>query len=646
MCGIVGMSGAVDRSRLEDGLKAIAHRGPDDSGIFVDERAQVGLGHRRLAILDLSAAGHQPMWDAKEQALVVFNGELYNYRELRRELLARGYPFQSRSDTEVLLNLYLAEGEGMLDRLNGIFAFALWDARHRSLLVARDALGVKPLYYAESPRGMAFASEIKGLLPLVRETCELDLPALHRYLSFLWCPGEGTPVKGVRKLLPGEAMVVRDGRIERRWTWYRLPVFRGLCVQMTEQEAIEGTVERVRGAVHRQMVADVPVGAFLSGGLDSSTVVAFARELNPQIRCFTIDVAGGQEEGTTDDLPYARRVAQHLEVPLEVVRIEAARMAGDLERMVGHLDEPLADPAPLNVLYISQLARQHGITVLLSGAGGDDLFTGYRRHWAVEAERLWRWLPRRVRRGLDGLSTIGNQHRAGFRRLARLFNGVGLDGDERIASYFLWAREAELLDLYTPGARAELGEGLAKTPFLEFLKPLPENVLPLERMLALEQRFFLADHNLLYTDKMSMAAGVEVRVPLLDLELVDFAARVPIGCKQRGRIGKWVLKRAMEQYLPPEVIYRPKTGFGAPLRRWMRHDLRPLLGDLLSEESLKRRGLFDAMAVQTLIRANDTGRHDASYTLLSLLCIEIWCRTFLDGNAYRPRDEFCKIPGL
>jgi asparagine synthase (glutamine-hydrolysing) len=629
MCGIVGMSGEVDRVRLEEGLRAMAHRGPDDRGVFFDERARVGLGHRRLAIIDLSPAGHQPMWDAKEQAVIVFNGEIYNFRELRQELLARGYPFQSRSDTEVLLNLYLADGEEMLERLNGIFAFALWDTRHRSLLVARDALGVKPLYYAASPRGVAFASEIKGLLPLIQEARELDLQALHRYLSFLWCPGEGTPLKGVRKLLPGEGMVVRDGRIERRWTWYRLPVFRGLCASVTEQEAIDGTVERVRRAVQRQMVADVPVGAFLSGGLDSSTVVAFARELNPEIRCFTIDVAGGQEEGTTDDLPYARRVAQHLGVALEVVRIEAAHMAGDLERMVGHLDEPVADPAPLNVLYISQLARQHGITVLLSGAGGDDLFTGYRRHWAVQAERWWRWLPLGVRQGLEGIAAKGDQRRSAFRRLARLFNGVGLDGDERIASYFLWARETELMDLYTPEARAELGDALAKAPLLEFLKPLPKSVPFLERMLALEQRFFLGDHNLLYTDKMSMAAGVEVRVPLLDLELVDFAARVPIGCKQRGWIGKWVLRKAMERYLPPEVIYRPKTGFGAPLRRWLRHDLRPLVDDLLSEGSLKRRGLFDPVAVRQLIYANDTGRVDASYTLLSLLCIEIWCRAFL-----------------
>jgi len=641
MCGIVGFSGQVDQVRLQAGLRAIVHRGPDDWGLFMDERSGVGLGHSRLAIIDLSPAGHQPMWDAQDEAVIVFNGEIYNFRELRQELIARGYAFRSRSDTEVLLNLYLADGEGMLPRLNGMFAFALWHSRHRSLLIARDALGIKPLYYAASLRGVAFASEIKGLLPLVLEARELDLQALHRYLSFLWCPGEGTPLRGVRKLLPGEAMVVRDARIERRWTWYRQPVFRGIGASLNKQDAIDGTVERVRRAVHRQMVADVPVGAFLSGGLDSSAVVAFARELNPEIRCFTIDVAGGQEEGTVDDLPYARRVARHLGVALEVVRVSAERMVGDLERMVGQLDEPLADPAPLNVLYISRLARQHDIKVLLSGAGGDDLFTGYRRHWAVQAEHWWRWLPRRIRRGLEGLSMRGNQRRSALRRLARLFNSVSLDGDERLASYFLWAREAELMRLYTPEARAQVGEKPASDPLLEFLKLLPETVTPLDRMLALEQRFFLGDHNLLYTDKMSMAVGMEVRVPLLDPELVDFAACIPIAWKQRGWIGKWVLKKAMERYLPAEAIYRPKTGFGAPLRRWMRHDLRPLVGDLLSESSLKRRGLFDPVAVRQLIQENDTGWVDANYTLLSLLCIEIWCRVFLDGKGYGLNSEFC-----
>ena len=305
-------------------------------------------------------------------------------------------------------------------------------------------------------------------------------------------------------------------------------------------------------------------------------------------------------------------------------------MAQDLEGMVAQLDEPLADPAPLNVLYISRLARQQGMKVLLSGAGGDDLFTGYRRHHALRLERWWRWLPGEVRAGLDKAAMRLDRRRVWSRRLAKLFNGAGLDGDASIANYFLWAREADLFALYTPEVQAQLRETRAAQPLVDFLEAAPVGLSRLERMLLLEQRFFLADHNLIYTDKMSMAAGVETRVPFLDLDLVEFAARMPSEYKQRGGTGKWVLKKAMAPYLPHEVIYRPKTGFGAPLRRWMKNELREVLGDLLSAESLKRRGLFDPVAVRRIIAADDAGRADASYTLLSLLCIEIWCRRFID----------------
>ena len=636
MCGIAGYSHAVESEWLEVACETIKHRGPDDVGVYIDPDAAVGLGHRRLSILDLSSAGHQPMFSADGAVVLVFNGEIYNFRELRTDLERQGIAFRGHSDTEVLLNLYLAEGEAMLSRLNGIFAFALWDRSRQTFLLARDGLGVKPLYFAASDDGFVFASEIKALMQLLPVAGALDVAALQRYLTFLWCPGEGTPLQSVRKLLPGEAMVVRSGRIERRWNWYHLPAPRRAPHSSLDQTAaIEGTREHLRNAVSRQMIADVPVGAFLSGGLDSSAIVALAREQNPAIRCFTIEALGGQEAGSTDDLPYARRVADHLGVPLDVVRIDAGRMAGDLERMVSQLDEPLADPAPLNVLYISQLAREHGIKVLLSGAGGDDLFTGYRRHRALMAERWWSWLPGPMRQGLAKATGSLDRRNAFGRRLAKLFSGSGLDGDARLVNYFRWANRADLEPLYSPEFRAALGASQAEAPMLEFLRDLPTETSRLTRMLALEQRFFLADHNLLYTDKMSMAAGVEVRVPFLDMELVEFASRIPDRFKQRGSQGKWVLKKAMEPYLPREVIYRPKTGFGAPLRRWMRHELRELLGDLLSEASLRRRGLFDPAAVQRLIADNDAGRVDASYTLLSLLCIEIWCRTYMDTGGRR-----------
>lgn len=637
MCGIAGYSGSVEVADLGAAMQAMAHRGPDDSGQYHAVDGRTGLGFVRLAIRDLSAAGHQPMLAHEGEVALVFNGEIYNFRELRVELEAKGYVFRGHSDTEVLLNLYLEDGDAMLSRLNGIFALGVWDGRSQSLLVARDALGVKPLYFAQTEGAFAFASEIKSLLQLTPSVQALDPAALHNYMSFLWCPGAGTPLKGVRKLLPGEAMRIQAGVPVARWTWYQLPLMRGDAVVLSSlQDAMQGTIFHLRQAVQRQMVADVPVGAFLSGGLDSSAVVAFAREQNPDIQCYSIDVQGAQDDGFADDLPYARRVAQHLGVPLHVVQVDPATMAQDLHDMVIQLDEPLADPAALNVRYISALARQQGIKVLLSGTAGDDLFTGYRRHRAVQAERYWAWLPRPARAALQSMAAGLNQQGALTRRISKALAGASIDGDARLVEYFRWIREADLQALYSQEFRQALGGTLAATTMLEFLRDMPASAPSLDRMLALEQRFFLADHNLNYTDKMSMAVGLEVRVPFLDLDLVQFSARLPVGMKQHGAQGKWIFKRAMEPYLPHDVIYRPKSGFGVPLRRWMRHDLRGMVGDLLSAASLKRRGIFDPVEVARLLQANDTGVVDASYTLLSMVCIEIWCRHFLDRQAVAP----------
>lgn len=630
MCGILGYSGEGDRERLVSANRAQSHRGPDGCGVFQTADTTVGLGHLRLAVLDLSDAGCQPMASPDGQVVIVFNGEIYNFRELRARLRERGHSFRGASDTEVLLRLYLDEGAAMLPRLNGIFAFAIWDERSRSLLIARDALGVKPLYVAQTSAGVAFASEMKALLRLTPPLTDLDVDALQRYLTFLWCPGDATPLRKIRKVLPGEALVIKDGSVVNRWTWYELPVFRPVGVSLGQAEAISGTVSALRGAVHRQLVADVPVGAFLSGGLDSSAVVAFAREQSPDIRCFTIAMEGGPEPGLVDDLPYARRVARHLNVPLDVVTINSRQMADDIEGLVEQLDEPLADPAPLNVLYISRLARQSGIKVLLSGTGGDDLFTGYRRHAAVAYERFWNWLPSSQRRALaEGMAKL-DQRNSGLRRLTKLASGFSLDGDARLVNHFRWTTRADVSGLFTNDAKAQSLGQEADAPMLDFLERIPHHVGPIDRMLALEQRFFLADHNLSYTDKMSMAAGIEVRVPFLDVEMVDFAARVPISLKQRGRVGKWVLRKAMENVLPHDVIYRPKVGFGAPLRRWIRSDLRPLVGDVLARERLVRRGLFEPDAVQSLIERNQSGQIDGAYTILSLVCIELWCARFID----------------
>ena len=629
MCGIVGVFGG-DLNSLNSANSLISHRGPDDDGIYINRTLNIGLGHRRLSILDTSSFGHQPMFSDDGKLVLVFNGEIYNYKELRSDLKRKGFVFQGKSDTEVLLKLYLSEGKKMLSKLNGIFTFAILDINSELLFLARDALGVKPLYYSTEDNVFAFASEIKALLKLIPNNKELDVESINRYLSFLWCPGDGTPLKSVKKLLPGEAIIVKNGCITDKWLWYKLPILNNTNKNLDKGRSISGVTKYLRQAVHRQMVADVPLGAFLSGGLDSSAVVAFAREVNPDIRCFSIETKGKQDKGFVADLPYAKRVAKHLNVSLDVVSIESHRMASDLESMIVQLDEPLADPAALNVLYISQLAREQGIKVLLSGAGGDDLFTGYRRHYALQLERYWGWLPKSVRTGLKGITKNLNTDNSINRRIVKMFNGAGLNSRDRLINYFRWSDDSLLQSLYSPEFRQQLAGSNSNQVMQDFLEPILTSASSLDQMLALEQRFFLTDHNLNYTDKMSMAAGVEIRVPFLDLDLVNFAARIPDKFKQKGSVGKWVLKKAMEPYLPKEVIYRPKTGFGAPLRTWIKHDLQELLRDTLSPDSLNKRGLFSSKAVQQLILDNNNNKIDASYTLFSLLCIEIWCRHYID----------------
>ena len=637
MCGIAGFLSASSFSEgqlsLEKSLELLAHRGPDDSGIYFDSLSGLGLVHARLSIIDLSPSGHQPMENSDENVVIVFNGEIYNFKELRADLESQGFLFHGQSDTEVLLALYQRHGKEMLSLLNGIFAFAIWDKTCKSLFIARDSHGVKPLYYSCVNGRFAFASEIKALLSFSPDLEELDYSSLEKYLTFLWCPGEGTPFQVVRKLPPGHAMTVVSGSIVSFWSWYKFPTYHSSRYLPSDNQCLfQSTATQIKTAVCRQLVSDVPVGAFLSGGLDSSAIVAFAREQLPDLRCFTIDAPGAGGEGFSDDLPYARRVSTHLGVPLEVIQVDASQMVSSIEEMVWQLDEPLADPAPLNVLYISRLASDLGIKVLLSGAGGDDLFTGYRRHLALRSECLWRWLPRRVRIHLRQLSAQLPPSYPFARRLRKAFSGAHLDGDSRLVQYFRWTDRADLNALYTPAFRAVLGDCQAEDPMLSYLAGLPKYLNPIERMLALEQRFFLTDHNLTYTDKMSMAAGVEVRVPFLDPDLVEFAARIPPHYKQRGREGKWVLKKAMEPYLPSEVIYRPKSGFGAPLRQWLRSDLRDWLDTTLSPDRLRRRGLFEPSSVQQLIAANLQGKVDASYTLFSLACIEIWCCRFIDRS--------------
>jgi asparagine synthase (glutamine-hydrolysing) len=612
MCGIAGYSGAFRATLLERMNAAQSHRGPDGHGVWVSEDGRTGLAHRRLAILDLTDAGLQPMRSADGRSIISFNGEIYNFRELKADLEAKGHVFRTRSDTEVLLALYRQEGPDFLQRLNGMFALALYDFDKDLLLLARDRYGVKPLYYAQTPLGLVFASELRTLLEERSVPTDIDEAAVDYHLAYVWAPTPTTMLKAARKLGVGEALEVRQGKIARRWRFVA-PEQSPPDRSMRMGDAVDQLRALLQQAVRRQLVSDAPVGAFLSGGLDSSSIVSYARREGAPTPCFTID-SEEVDSGFVADLPYAQAVAEELGAELDVVRT-TPDWCRELPDLAGRLDEPLADPAALNVLAIARRARDLGVKVLLSGAGGDDLFSGYRRHTALMAEPLWSWAPRGVRSVLAGAARKATGPGALMRRIRRAFQYADMNEQERIAAYFLWLSPQSIGRLTGRG-----GDVLA--PLQAALAEVGPNVERLDRMLFLERRFFLADHNLNYTDKASMAAGVEVRVPFLDPDLVEFAATIPARLKVRGGESKWIFKRAMQGIVPGKAIWRPKAGFGAPLATWLRGPLKPWLHDVLSSETA--RGRFETSEVRALQDALDGGAYDAAYPLFSLACMTIW----------------------
>lgn len=624
MCGIAGFLGSFPPALLDAMSDKIRYRGPDGDGTWFDTGHGIGLAHRRLAIIDLSPGGAQPMRSEELDVTLSYNGEIYNYRELRNELQALGHNFSSQSDTEVVLKSYLEWGSSSFTRLEGIFAIAIWDGRTRELFLARDHMGVKPLYLTQTKRGFIFASEIKALLCASDVDRSLDHDALAAHLTYLWAPGPSTILKAVRKLEPGSFVRITTDRAQSEQIFFQLPMDEG---NLTESEAAEALDLALHQSIQRQLVADVPVGAFLSGGLDSSAIVALAQQsLAEPMQCFTIDYPEeeAKREGLTRDVVFARKVAASVGVRLNEIMV-APMQPDALIDMVYTLDEPQADTAPLYVGQISAAARDAGIRVLLSGAGGDDLLTGYRRHYALLMERYWDWLPATVRGPLSAMLSRIPAGTPVIRKAKRALSGMHLDGDDRVASYFEW--------LPLERSRRLVPNASSNNPLVNALRRLPDDIPPLQRMMYLESKFFLVDHNLNYTDKMSMRHGVEIRVPLIDLHMVRAAARIPLSLKQHGREGKWIFKRVMEKYLPRDVIYRPKTGFGAPVRQWLTGPLQPLVQDMLLAPSAHCRAHINPHEMKKLIAENQTGVTDASYSILAALCFELWLREFLPASA-------------
>lgn len=617
MCGIAGFAAAPGQAAPSPAVgeamtAAILHRGPDDGGVYREEA--VLLGMRRLAIIDL-AGGHQPMQSVDGRHVLVFNGEIYNFRRLRAELTALGNAFRTDSDSEVILAAYAAWGEAAVARLEGMFAFALWDRDRRQLLLARDRLGKKPLFLWESGQGIGFASELKSLLALPGFPREIDASVLPGYFAFGYVPSPRSVFRNVRKLPPGHYAVFREGRIAETpyWSLESTPGFAG-----GEAEALEELHRRLAAAVEDRLVSDVPFGAFLSGGLDSSVVVALmAERMAMPVRTFSI----GFEEARYSELSDARRVARHLGTEHHelVVRPEATAL---VERLVWHLDEPFADSSALPTYLVAELARPH-VKMVLSGDGGDEAFAGYERYRKFLAlERLGAVRPLAARGlGLAGRWLSGQRGQ----RLRRLAERLSERFPDSYLSGVALSRPAELRALL--GAAGD--EGYAA------LHPLfrPEDRRPLlDRIVEADIRSYLLDDILVKLDRMTMAASIEGRAPLLDHRVLEFAVRLPVFLRLRHGRGKYLLRQLARRWLPSDILDKPKQGFAIPLPEWFRGTLGAMAADVFASRAFRERGWLDPGVADRLLSAHRRGTAEHSEPLWQLLVLELWARRFLDGR--------------
>jgi asparagine synthase (glutamine-hydrolysing) len=627
MCGICGVysynsSEPVDRDVLEGMLTRIRHRGPDEEGMHVD--GGVGLGSRRLSIIDLSG-GTQPIYNEDRTVVVVFNGEIYNYRELRSALERRGHTLATSSDTEVIVHLYEEAGDDCVQELRGMFAFALWDARRKRLLLARDRLGIKPLYFADHRGQLVFGSEIKALLRHPSIEARPNAEALGHFLSLKYVPAPQTMFEGIRALPPGTLLVCDQHGPKTRAYWQLRFAQHGGRPQ--SEAAYESQLASIlRESVKLHLVSDVPFGAFLSGGVDSSTIVALMSELlTAPVKTFSVGFDG--DGATFSELPYARLVAERFGTDHHEIIVGGADLVERAEKVVWHLDQPIADPATLANYMVSELASRH-VKMVLTGEGGDELFAGYARHAGDKLSPLFQPLPTPVKAAALALAMrLPRFHRP---KLA-LYALCQPDETSRLVNWFPLFHPHMKSALLTDEFKAELNGSSAARVFAECLART-DAIDPLSRMLFVDTSLWLPDDLLARGDKTSMAASIEARVPLLDHKVVEFAASVPAHLKVKGLTRKYLLKKVARGLLPSEVITRKKQGFPVPLSIWFRKEARSFLRDVLSPAAVRRRGVFDPKYVQDLIERNERGEVDGGAWLWALVNVELWYRLFIDGS--------------
>jgi asparagine synthase (glutamine-hydrolysing) len=634
MCGIAGFVSrsefagerAAEASAVLDRMcRVIAHRGPDDQGTLVTGAAALGM--RRLSIIDL-AGGHQPMSGCDPRVTLVFNGEIYNYRELRRDLEARGHHFKTSSDTEAILHAYEEHGAACVESLRGMFGIAIWDERTRSLFVARDRAGKKPLYYTLTPEGtLVFGSELKSLLQHPEVRREVSPEALDSYLSFGYVPDPLAIFQDVWKLPPGCHLTFAGGRVtvEQYWDFPFEPE-----EGRTEDDWVEELRALLDEAVRVRLVADVPLGAFLSGGVDSSAVVGLmARAGDRPVKTFSI----GFREDSYDELRFARVAAKAFGTEHHEFTV-TPDVCAVVDELVWHFDEPFADSSALPTYMVSKMARDY-VKVVLSGDGGDELFAGYTRYAVDQRRSGFARLPRVVREGL--MRPLGRRLPHGARGRNFIHN-VALDPVDRYVEEVSIFTRLNKPSLYAEEFRRRLGAADPATLFLEHAARVP-TAEPLDALLYLDAKTYLPGDILTKVDRMTMAVGLEARAPLLDHKLIEFVGRVPARFKMRGLETKHLFKRAVEGLVPDEILRRPKQGFGVPIQQWINQELRGRTRETLLDHRATARGYTNESYVRLLLDEHERGRRDHAAELWALFVLELWHRNFVDRKPAPTRAE-------
>ena len=630
MCGITGifafnLLGKINKIHVTAATMALEKRGPDFQDIHLDE--WVGLGHRRLSIIDTSECGHQPMWDAGNRYCIVFNGEIFNYQSLRRELEGAGTIFRSHSDTEVLLNLYIRDGETCLNKLNGFFAFCIYDKREQTFFIARDRYGIKPLLYLFDDDKFIFASEMKSIIQYGIDRT-LDYTSLHTYLQLNYIPAPDTIFSNVKKLMPGHFMKIRGRNLSIK-SYYSIPFHENALSSIGYDDAKEKLKMLLEASVQRRLIADVPLGTFLSGGIDSSVVTALASRHKPNLHTFSI---GFRDEKFFDETDYARLVATHFKTEHTVFSLTNDDLFAHVHSILNYIDEPFADSSAINVYILSKETRKHA-TVALSGDGADELLAGYNKHAAfyriinkgwkenlvTTLQPLWKALPQ------SRNNTFANK----ARQLLRFSEGAKRSSKERYWRWAGYANESDVLTLFTSDTRAKILTEQYQQRKDVILKTIPASE-SMNDILLTDMNLVLANDMLTKVDLMSMANALEVRVPFLDYELVNFIFTLPSDYKINKNIRKRILQDAFRDTLPAQLYNRPKKGFEVPLLKWFRREMKSMIvNDLLSKKTIEQQGIFDYSEIEKLLQqlfSNNPG--DVHARIWALIVFQYWCKNW------------------